>query len=140
MDELHKEESPGLHLWDYLAVVQQRLPIAAGVFLLVVLLTALFAWTRTPRYAATSRLLVESGGVNLTAIQGAYDPTRASLTQRDIIQTQVQLIKSTPVMEDVLQQGFLAQSKDFRESKDPVRRLAELSGDVGRQFPPAPAA
>ena len=126
MDELNKEESPGLHLWDYLAVVQQRLPIAAGVFLLVVLLTALFAWTRTPRYAATSRLLVESGGVNLTAIQGAYDPTRASLTQRDIIQTQVQLIKSTPVMEDVLQQGFLAQSKDFRESKDPVRRLAEL--------------
>ena len=126
MDEWTNEESQGLHLWDYLAVVQQRLPVAAGVFLLVVVLTALYAWTRTPRYTATSRLLVESRGVNLTAMPDAYDPARTSLTQRDIIQTQVQLIKSTPVMEAVLQQGFLAQSKDFRESKDPVRQLAEL--------------
>ena len=126
MDEWTNEEGQGLHLWDYLAVVRQRLPVAAGVFLLVVLTTILYAWTRTPRYTATSRLLVESGGVNLTAMQDAYDPGRTSLTQRDIIQTQVQLIKSTPVMEAVLRQGFLAQSKDFRESKDPVRQLAEL--------------
>jgi capsular exopolysaccharide synthesis family protein len=126
MDEWTNEESQGLHLRDYLAVVRQRLSVAVGVFLLVVLATVLYAWTRTPRYTATSRLLVESGGVNLTAMQDAYDPGRTSLTQRDIIQTQIQLIKSTPVMEAVLQQGFLAQSKDFRESKDPVRTLAEM--------------
>ena len=126
MDERTNEESQGLHLLDYLAVVRQRLPIAVGVFLAVVVLTGLYAWTRTPRYTATSRLLIESGGVNLTAMKDAYDPMRASLTQRDIIQTQIQLIKSTPVMEAVLQQGFLAQSKDFRESRDPVRHLASL--------------
>lgn len=126
MNEWNDNESAGVHLWDYLAVVRQRLPLAAGVFLLVVLATALYAWTRTPRYTATSRLLIENKGVNLTAMQDAYDPGRVGLTQRDLIQTQVQLIKSTPVMEAVLQQGFLAQSKDFRESKDPVRALAEL--------------
>ena len=126
MDEWANGENKGIHLREYLAVVQQRLPVAVGLFLLVLLLTALYAWTRTPRFTATSRLLVESRGVNLTAMQDAYDPTRTSLTQRDIIQTQVQLIKSTPVMEAVLQQGFLAQSKDFRECKDPVRTLAEL--------------
>ena len=59
-------------------------------------------------------------------MQDAYDPGRTSLTQRDLIQTQVQLIKSTPVMEAVLQEGFLAQSEDFRKSKDPVRDLAKL--------------
>ncbi len=126
MDEFANEESRGLHLWDYVAVVRQRLPVAAGAFLAVVALTALYAWTRTPLYTATSRLLIEGGGVNLTAMQDAYDPMRASLTQRDIIQTQVQLIKSTPVMEAVLQQGFLAQSRDFRESRDPARALAEV--------------
>lgn len=126
MNERKNEEGSGLHLWDYVAVVRQRLPVAAGVFLLVVLATALYAWTRTPRYTATSRLLVQSGGVNLTAMQDAYDPGRANLTQRDLIQTQVQLIKSTPVVEAVLQQGFLAHSRDFRGSKDPVRLLAQL--------------
>ena len=126
MDEWTNEDGAGLHLWDYVSVVQQRLPVAAGVFLMVGVLSALYIWTRTPLYTATSRLLIESGGVNLTAMKDAYDPMRASMTQRDIIQTQVQLIKSTPVMEAVLQQGFLAQSQDFRESKDPVRALAEL--------------
>ena len=126
MDEWTNEDGAGLHLWDYVSVVQQRLPVAAGVFLVVGVLSALYIWTRTPLYTATSRLLIESGGVNLTAMKDAYDPMRASMTQRDIIQTQVQLIKSTPVMEAVLQQGFLAQSQDFRESKDPVRALAEL--------------
>jgi uncharacterized protein involved in exopolysaccharide biosynthesis len=126
MTEWNNEEGTGLHLWDYVAVVRQRLPVAAGVFLLVVAATVLYAWTRTPRYTATSRLLIENKGVNLTSMQDAFDPGRSALTQRDLIQTQVQLIKSTPVMEAVLQQGFLAQSKDFRESKDPVRQLAEL--------------
>ena len=126
MDEWADEGNKGIHLRDYLAVVRQRLPVAAGTFVLVLLLAALYAWTRTPRYTATSRLLVESRGVNLTAMQDAYDSARTSLTQRDVIQTQVQLIKSTPVMEAVLQQGFLAQSEDFRECKDPVRTLAEL--------------
>ena len=128
MDEQHEAEDQGLHLWDYLAVVRQRLPIAVGVFLMVVAATALYAWTRTPRYTATSRLLIENRGVNLTAMQDAFDPARSSLTQRDIIQTQVQLIKSTPVMEAVLQQGVLAQSPDFQASRDPVRRLASLIG------------
>ncbi len=126
MDDSFETEDQGLHLRDYLAVVRQRLPIAAGVFLAVVLATALYAWTRTPRYTATTRLLIESGGVNLTAMQDAYDPVRASLTQRDIIQTQVQLIKSTPVMEAVLQQGVLARSEDFQDSREPVRLLTEL--------------
>ena len=61
-----------LHLMDYLAVVLQRWPVALGIFVLVAVLTVLYTWTRTPRYTATSRLLVESRGVNLTAMQDAY--------------------------------------------------------------------
>jgi polysaccharide biosynthesis transport protein len=125
MDELHEMEDQGLHLWDYVAVVRQRLPIALGIFLMVVLVAALYAWTRTPRFTATSRLLIESRGVNLTAMQDAFDPAR-TMTQRDTIQTQVQLIKSTPVMEAVLQQGLLSGSEDFQTARDPVKHLSEM--------------
>lgn len=119
-------ENEGLHLLDYLAIVRQRLPVAIGVFLAVVILTGLYAWTRTPRFTATSRLLIENRGVNLTAMQDAYDPGRANVAQRDMIQTQVQLITSTPVLEDVLRSGLLAQSEDFLKARDPVKQLAQL--------------
>ena len=122
----HEDRNGGnLHLWDYVTVVLQRLPVAAGVFAMVFLLVAVYAFTRTPRYTSTARLLIENAGVNLTAMKDAYDSDRINLAQRDIIQTQVQLLKSTPVLEAVLQQGFLAQSRDFRKSRDPVRLLAE---------------
>ena len=62
-----------LHLMDYVAVVLQRWPIALGIFVLVAVLTVLFVWTRTPRYTATCRLLVEPRGINLTAMQEVYD-------------------------------------------------------------------
>ena len=112
-----------LHLMDYLAVVLQRWPVALGIFVLVAVLTVLYTWTRTPRYTATSRLLVESRGVNLTAMQDAYDQGR--LAQNDIMQTQIQLITSPRVMEAVLQSDVLARSPSFLEAKNPIQKLAK---------------
>jgi len=120
------QESEGLHLLDYLAVVRQRLPLAVGVFLAVALLTVLYVWTRTPRFTATSRLLIETRGVNLTATQDAYDPGRPNLAQRDLIQTQVQLLTSTPVLEAVLESGVLAGNEAFANAKNPVKLLGKM--------------
>lgn len=119
-------EQQSIHLWDYVAIVRQRLPVAFGVFLAVTLATGLYAWTRTPRYTASSRLLIESKGVNLTSMQDAFDPARASVAQRDLMQTQVQLLTAKPVMEDVLRLGFLATASDFVSAKDPAGHLAKL--------------
>ncbi len=119
------EEEP-LHLWDYLQVVLIRLPLAVTVFLSVLFLAALYSWTRTPRYTATARVLIERGGVDLTAIRGAYDPVGTGIAQRDFIQTQVQLITSRPVLESVLQQTGLAADPMFAQSRDPVRALGRM--------------
>ncbi len=113
-----------LHLMDYLAVVLQRWPIALGIFILVAVLTVLYTWTRTPRYTATSRLLLESRGVNLTAMRDAYDQGR--LAQDDIMQTHIQLLTSPRVMEAVLQSGILSKAPDFLESRNPVQKLAKM--------------
>ncbi|MBQ7252985.1 MAG: polysaccharide biosynthesis tyrosine autokinase [Kiritimatiellae bacterium] len=120
------QETEGLHLLDYLAVVRQRMPLAIGVFLAVALLTVLYTWTRTPRFTAVSRLLIEARGVNLTATQDAFDPGRANLAQRDLIQTQVQLITSVPVLESALETGILADNPDFAQARDPVRKLGKM--------------
>lgn len=113
-----------LHLMDYLAVVLQRWPIALGIFILVAVLTVLYTWTRTPRYTATSRLLLESRGVNLTAMRDAYDQGR--LAQDDIMQTHIQLLTSPRVMEAVLQSGILSKAPGFLESRNPVQKLTKM--------------
>ena len=119
-----EEPQNELHLMDYVSVVLQRWPIALGIFALVAVLTVLYAWTRTPRYTATSRLLVETRGINLTAMQDAYDQGR--IAQSDIMQTQIQLITSPRVMEAVLQSGIFAQSPAFLSSRNPVQKLAKM--------------
>ena len=121
---IQDESTNELHLLDYLSVVLQRWPVALGIFALVAVLTVLFTWTRTPRYTATSRLLVETRGINLTAMQDAYDQGR--LAQSDIMQTQIQLITSPRVMEAVLQSGIFAQSPEFLTSQNPVQKLAKM--------------
>ncbi len=113
-----------LHLMDYLAVVLQRWPVALGIFILVAVLTVLYTWTRTPRYTATSRLLLESRGVNLTAMRDALDQGR--LAQDDIMQTHIQLLTSPRVMEAVLQSGILSKAPGFLESRNPVQKLTKM--------------
>lgn len=125
-ESIREDEGQNIHLLDYVAIVRQRLPIAIGVFLAVTILTALYVWTRAPRYTATSRLLIENRGVNLTSMQDAFDPTRSNLAQRDLMQTQVQLLTTKPVMEDVLRLGFLDNAPDFQEARDPASYLAKL--------------
>ncbi|MBR4189559.1 MAG: polysaccharide biosynthesis tyrosine autokinase [Kiritimatiellae bacterium] len=113
-----------LHLMDYVAVVLQRWPVALGIFILVAVLTVLYAWTRTPRYTATSRLLLESRGANLTAMRDALDQGR--LAQDDIMQTHIQLLTSPRVMEAVLQSGILAKAPEFLATKNPVQKLTRM--------------
>jgi capsular exopolysaccharide synthesis family protein len=123
-ESIQENEGQSIHLLDYVAIVRQRLPVAIGVFIAVTILTALYAWTRSPRYTATSRLLIENRGVNFTSMQDAFDPTRSTSAQRDLMQTQVQLLTTKPVMEDVLRLGFLDNSPDFQHARDPASYLA----------------
>lgn len=120
------EEGSTFSVWSLLAVIRQRLHIAIGVFLVVLAAVAAYAWTRVPKFTATARLLIETRAVNLTDMQDAFDPLRGNITQRDIIQTQVQLLTSTPVLKRVLQTGIFDNDSSFLAAKDPVARLAKM--------------
>ena len=111
---------------DALMAVVDRLPLAAAVFGMVVAGAAAYLWTRTPRYTATSRLLIERTGVDLTAMRDALDPTRSGLAARDLLDTHAQLLTSRPVLEAALVRGGLDGAEDIVQAPDPAGRLAEI--------------
>ncbi|MBT3192690.1 MAG: polysaccharide biosynthesis tyrosine autokinase [Verrucomicrobia bacterium] len=119
-------QGPEVHLWDYVQIVLQRLPLALLVGSSVVVLAALYTWTRTPRFTSTAQLLVEPGQVNLTDLKDAIDPVVSTIGKREYMQTQANLLTSRPVAEAVIEKLSLLAVKDFRKAKDPVRELREI--------------
>jgi capsular exopolysaccharide synthesis family protein len=126
--ELYEPAAPAveIHLMDYIQIILQRLPLAISIGLAVVVLGTIYTWTRPPRFTAKASLLMEPGKVNLTDIKDAIDPVSASLGKREFIQTQVELIKSRPVAEMVIQRMNLLEKDEFRNAKDPVARFQSL--------------
>ena len=125
-DDYGLEETSGIHLWDYLEVVFRRLSFALWVFSGVLILTAVYTWTRTPRYEAQSRLLIERSRIDLTDIKGINDPASAGISQNEYLQTRAKLILSRPVAEKTLQETGLISHPDFAENPDPVATLIEM--------------
>lgn len=121
-----EDDQNAFSVWSLLAVVRQRLRIAVAVFCAVLLAVVAYTWTRVPKFTATARLLIETRAVNLTDMQDAFDPLRGNIAQRDIIQTQVQLLTSTPVLRRVLQTDIFNDNPAFLQAKDPVARLAKM--------------
>ena len=113
-----------IHLLDYLGVVLKRLPLAAGTLAAVVTLGLVYSFSRTPLYRAASRILIEPTSVDLTAVKAAYDPESGGAKQNDYLPTQMKLITSLPVMEEVLKKADLLKREEFARSADPAAALA----------------
>jgi len=115
-----------VHLWDYVQIVLQRLPLALLVGATVMILAVIYTWTRTPRFTSSAQLLVETQQINLTDMKGAMDTGVSGIGKREFIQTQVQLLKSTPVVEAVIEKLNLISTDSFSSSVDPVQRLKNM--------------
>jgi len=115
---------PEVHLRDYAHLVLSRWPVALSIWAAILLIAILFTWTRTPRYRAVARILVQSTEINLTDMKGAYDDNFTPASQREFMQTQVQLITSRPVMEATLKTADLLADPRYRDARDPAAILA----------------
>ena len=115
-----------VHLWDYVQIVLQRLPLAIITGATVMLLAVIYTWTRTPRYTSTAQLLVESNQINLTDMKGAMDQGAGVIGKREYMQTQAKLIKSRPVMEAVIESLNLLATDAFSSAPDPVAKLQDI--------------
>jgi succinoglycan biosynthesis transport protein ExoP len=116
---------PEVHLRDYAHIVLARWPVAVAIWAAILLLALLYTWTRTPRYRASARILVQMNEVNLTDMKGAYDESLSVSGQREFMQTQVQLITSRPVLEATIVTANLLNDPSYRDARDAVAILAK---------------
>ena len=125
-EEQNESLFPEVHLWDYVQIVVQRLPLAILVFSIVVGLALIYSLTRADRYTASARLLVDPSSINVTDFKNAIDPSMSTIGKREFMQTQAMLVTSRPVLEKVIADLNLLASPDVESAKNPVKRLSEL--------------
>jgi succinoglycan biosynthesis transport protein ExoP len=117
---------PEIHLWDYVQIVLQRLPLALITFGAVLGLAILYTWTRPVEYTAQARLLVEPSRINLTNIDNTLDPTSSALARREFLQTQAKLLTSRDVLEQVCSKLNLPEHPLFQNTQDITKTLEQL--------------
>jgi succinoglycan biosynthesis transport protein ExoP len=107
MDQDTEEQ---IHLRDYLRVIQKRRWTVITVFAIIVITVAIHAFTATPIYEATTRLIIDKENPNVVSIQEvmAFD---ASGT--DYYQTQYRIIESRTVAREVIRRCNLDKSEEF---------------------------
>jgi succinoglycan biosynthesis transport protein ExoP len=125
-DSVYDDEFREIHLWDYVNIVLKRLYIAITIALTALLLGAVYSWTRTPKYQASARILLQKQGLNLTRISDTLDVTSAPSRDTEFLPTQIKLITSRPVLEEVLHKTGLDQKPAFKEVQDPISKLARM--------------
>jgi succinoglycan biosynthesis transport protein ExoP len=99
-----------IHLRDYLRVIQKHRWTVITVFAIIVITVVIHAFTATPIYEATTRLIIDKENPNVVSIQEvmAFD---ASGT--DYYQTQYKIIESRTVAREVIQRLDLDKSEEF---------------------------
>jgi capsular exopolysaccharide synthesis family protein len=113
------------HLKDYLRVLFMRRWIIIGVFFVVTAGVGAYVFIKTPVYRATAVLLIEPGKPNLTEFKTVYDPTMSDgdFNRRTFLETQYQLILSTPLIEKTFHCFRFGRKEAFRDLKAPIAKF-----------------
>ena len=107
MDQNTEEQ---INLRDYLRVIQKRKWTVITVFAVVVITVAIHAFTATPIYEATARLIIDKENPNVVSIQ---EVMFVDASGSDYYQTQYKIIESRAVAREVIRRLNLEKSKEF---------------------------
>lgn len=108
----------------YLRLFWRRRWTIVGVFLIIVPLAALYTFTRTPRYAATTQLLIER---HLPQVLESRHPAPAELSSQEFYQTQYRLLESYALSQRVMDRLQLIEHPDF------APLMERAAGEEGRR-------
>lgn len=103
--EIHQEKE--IHLRDYFRIIRKRKYTVYTFFIITVALVVLHTYTVTPLYQSTAKVLIEKGEQNVLMTNYGYvqyDP--------EFIETQIQIIRSTPVSKKVVNMLNLTDTYD----------------------------
>ncbi len=101
-----------IHLRDYFRILRKRKYTVYTFFIITVVMVVLHTYTVTPLYHTTAKLLIEKGEQNVLLTSYGYvqyDP--------EFLETQIQIIRSTPVAKKVVNMLNLVETYDsfFKE-------------------------
>jgi succinoglycan biosynthesis transport protein ExoP len=103
--EIHLEKE--MHLRDYFRIIRKRKYTVYTFFIITVALAVLYTYTATPLYKSTAKILIEKGEQNVLLTSYGYvqyDP--------EFMETQIQIIQSTPVAKKVVNMLNLVDTYD----------------------------
>ncbi|MDY7037466.1 MAG: polysaccharide biosynthesis tyrosine autokinase, partial [Thermodesulfobacteriota bacterium] len=107
---MEKNRDDQIDLFDYLRVIQKRRWTAITVFTVIVITVAIHAFTATPVYEATSRLIIDRENPNVVSIQ---EVMAVDASGTDYYQTQYKIIESRTVAREVINRLHLDKSEEF---------------------------
>ena len=115
MEDFKEEE---IDLRDYWRVLMKRRWTIISFFTIMFLTVAIFTFTATPIYEATSRIVIEKENPNLVSIQ---EVMAVDATGSDYYQTQYKIIESRSIAREVIRRLDLEHSREFfPEPKDGI--------------------
>ncbi|MFO7984521.1 MAG: exopolysaccharide transport family protein, partial [Desulfatiglandaceae bacterium] len=107
MEESKKNHT---HLRDYLQLILKRKWTVITVFFIIVVTVAIHAFTATPVYEATTRLVIEKENPNVVSIEEVMSVDSSGT---DYYQTQYKIIESRTVAREVIKRLKLGESEEF---------------------------
>jgi succinoglycan biosynthesis transport protein ExoP len=111
-----------IDLRDYLRVILKRRWIVVTVFAVIVISIAIYTFTATPVYEATTRLVIEKENPNVVSVE---EVMAVDASGTDYYQTQYKLIESRTVAREVIRRLGLDKSEEFfpKPKDDVISRL-----------------
>ena len=107
---MEKEREEQIDLRDYLRVILKRRWTIITVFAVMVITVTIHAYTATPIYEATIRLIIDKENPNVVSIQ---EVMAVDASGTDYYQTQYKIIESRSVAREVIKRLHLDESEEF---------------------------
>ncbi len=105
MESESETTGPGFSVQEYLAILRRRLPIIIQAFILVAVIGIAQALMAKNVYQATAKLLVEGQSYNLNTVDSSNPLSSLfQLSQQQSVETQVEVLQSAPLMDQVAKQ------------------------------------
>jgi capsular exopolysaccharide synthesis family protein len=122
METAMQEQEIEINLKDYLAVIRRRRWLILTFFVIVVCAVTIATFLQTPIYRATTMVLIDEASPDvLSTRDGLALGAPGYIAYREYYQTQLEIIKSRSIAQDVFSALSLDKSPEYIEAKDPIQ-------------------
>jgi exopolysaccharide transport family protein len=108
-------EEERIDIRDYLDVILKWRWVIITIFLVVVVTVTIHAFVTRPEYKATVRISIEKENPNVVSIE---EVLQMDTSQADYLQTQVDILKSNSLANEVISRLNLEESPEFKPSEE----------------------